>query len=367
MNQKNYCIIMAGGVGSRFWPMANVDCPKQFIDIMGTGESMLQSTFHRMERICPRENIIIVTGRADCERVRQQIPDLLSYQVLGEPIRRGTAPCIAYAAAVVGSLCEEANIIVTPSDHAIFNTDRYVEDMEQALAVIERHDWIVTMGVQPTNPNTKYGYIQFGEEAALPEQKNLHDVVTFTEKPPVEMARQFIMSGEFMWNTGILIWRYQVLKQAYQQYLPGVAQLFFGNAELGTAAVDGSTAAAELDRRYSICESISTDFGIMEKADNVYVVAAAFGWSDVETWDSLYETCGKDPNGNVMLTGNVFAYDVKNCVVHLPQDKTAVLQGLDGYIVAADDNLVMVCRRDQEERTVKFQSDVELRKLRSKS
>ena len=366
MRPNTYCIIMAGGTGSRFWPMASTEHPKQFLDIMGTGESMLQTTFHRMERICPRENIIIVTSRNDVPAVHAQIPGLSAHQVLGEPIRRGTAPCVAYAASIIGELCDDATIVVTPSDHAIFGIERYAENIDQAVETAISHDWIITVGVAPTNPNTKYGYIQYAEERSLPGVANLHKVVTFTEKPPADMARQFIQTGEFMWNAGILVWRHKIVKAAFETFLPGVANIFFGNHETGQHGIGTGSSPDVVERAYSVCESISIDFGILEKAENVHVMEASFGWSDVETWDSLYDTCNKDTNGNVILGGNVFTYDVHNTVVHMPDtDHTVVLDGLDGYIVAADQTTLMVCRRDQEERIVKFRSDVEFRKLRN--
>lgn len=346
---------MAGGYGSRFWPICKANNPKQFIDILGNGRSMLQTTFERFERICPRENIIIVTGELYADRVREQIKGLATHQVLSEPTRRNTAPCIAYAASIIYSINPKANVIVTPSDHAIFGQEQFDHDIEQALAITDKHDYIVTIGLRPNNPNTKYGYIQFAEEPALDNVKNLHKVVTFTEKPPYEMAKQFIATGEFFWNSGIFVWKLATLRKAYRAFLPNVAKNFF--------SIKPDTPGMELDRIYSLSEAISVDFGIMEHADNVYVLEAAFGWSDVESWDSLYNTCPHDDRGNGMVSGNVFAYDVSNTVVHIPHDKTIILQGLDNYIVAGDDKTLLVCRRDQEERIVKYASDVELAEL----
>lgn len=346
---------MAGGYGSRFWPICKANNPKQFIDILGNGQSMLQATFQRFENICPRENIIIVTGELYADRVRQQIKGLASYQVLSEPTRRNTAPCIAYAAAVIYHLNPKANIIVTPSDHAIFGQENFERDINQALALTEKSDHIVTIGVRPTNPNTKYGYIQFAEEPAFPKADNIHKIITFTEKPPVEMARQFIATGEFFWNAGIFIWRLTTLRRAYRTYLPNIAKSYF--------SLRSDTPAIEVDRIYSLSEAISVDFGIMEHADNVYVLEASFGWSDVESWDSLYDTCRRDSDGNSLISGNVFAYDVHNTIVHLPSNRTVILQGLADYIVAGDENTLLVCRRDQEERLAKFASDVELAEL----
>ena len=346
---------MAGGYGSRFWPICKANNPKQFIDILGNGQSMLQATFQRFENICPRENIIIVTGELYADRVRQQIKGLAPYQVLSEPTRRNTAPCIAYAASVIYHLNPKANIIVTPSDHAIFGQENFERDINQALALTEKSDHIVTIGVRPTNPNTKYGYIQFAEEPAFPKADNIHKIITFTEKPPVEMARQFIATGEFFWNAGIFIWRLSTLRRAYRTYLPNIAKSYF--------SLRSDTPAIEVDRIYSLSEAISVDFGIMEHADNVYVLEASFGWSDVESWDSLYDTCRRDSDGNSLISGNVFAYDVHNTIVHLPSNRTVILQGLADYIVAGDENTLLVCRRDQEERLAKFASDVELSEL----
>ena len=356
-NEHTWVIIMAGGLGSRFWPISNTDSPKQFIDVLGTGRTMLQLTFERYERLCRRDRIIIVTGEPYVRQVHEQVPSLLPYQVLSEPLRRNTAPCIAYAAAVISQMDPKATIIVSPSDHAIFSEDRFAADMEQAVATVQEHDWIITLGAQPVRPDTSYGYIQFKDTPSLPGADNLHKVVTFTEKPPVEMARQFIASGEFFWNAGIFVWTLDVLRSAYQAFLPAVYESF---SSLGIC-----TPRETLERVYSTCESVSVDHGIMEKASNVHVLAASFGWSDVETWDSLYSVSKHDGEGNAVLGGNVFVYDTKNSIVVMPNEssKTVVLEGLDGYIVAANEDTLMVCRRDREEMVFRFASDVELKKL----
>ena len=354
MNRNNYCIIMAGGTESRFWPMSNYSNPKQFIDIFGNGKSMLQTTFERFERICPKENIIIVTGESNAEQVRQQIPDLLDYQVLSEPLRRNTAPCVAYAASIIQELNPQANVIVTPSDHAIINDDLFVQNINKAIEITTQHNWIVTMGVKPAHPNTKYGYIQFAENASLAEVPNLHKVVTFTEKPPIEMAIQFLLTGEFFWNAGIFIWSLPVLIEAYRTYLPSIAETVFG--------LSSESSNEEILSTYSQIDPISIDNGIMEKAGNVYVMEADFGWSDVETWDSLYQNCPKDTAGNAIAKGNVLLYDCKDCVVHIPNRQTVILQGLEDYIVTANDEVLMVCRKDQEHTIPKYASDYDLLK-----
>ena len=355
LNKHTWCVIMAGGLGSRFWPISSTDNPKQFIDVMGVGKSMLQLTFARFEKICPRQNIVIVTGERYVDSVRKQIPSLLPYQVLAEPMRRNTAPCVAYAAAVIGQIDPEATLIVSPSDHAIFHEDKFIADIQQAVHTVSLRKWIITLGAQPTRPDTSYGYIQFNEKPSLPRALNLHKAVTFTEKPPVEMARQFIASGEFYWNAGIFVWSLPVLRQAYEKHLPAIADSFFA---LGIA-----TPWEELERVYSLCEPISVDNGIMEKADNVHVLAASFGWSDVETWDSLYDVSMHDNDGNAIISGNVFTYDSHNNLVLVSEDKNVILEGLDGYIVAAGADTLMICRRKNEDLIFRFASDVELKKM----
>lgn len=353
LNKDNFCIIMAGGFGSRLWPMSMSNSPKQFIDILGTGESMLQATFRRFEQVCPRENIYVVTGNKYTEQVLEQIPGLPAEQVLGEPARRNTAPCVAYAAAVIASHNPHANIIVTPADHAIFQEENFVRDLVHVMEITANSDRIVTLGARATNPETKYGYIQFS--TVQDSVSRLRKVVTFTEKPPVEVAKEFIASGEFFWNMGIFGWNVATLTKVYERHLPKLFQWFFHpNSDLK---------ALEVNRIYSVCESVSVDVGIMEKADNVYVLESSFGWSDVETWDSLYNTVTHDAEGNAEVSGQVFAYDTHNTVVHLPSHMKAVLQGLDDYIVASNDKVLMVCRRDQEEQIAKFASDVELQMI----
>ncbi|MBQ2508459.1 MAG: mannose-1-phosphate guanylyltransferase [Bacteroidales bacterium] len=357
MNRNNFCIIMAGGFGSRFWPLCDTANPKQFIDILGNGQSMLQNTFHRYAQVCPRENIIIVTAEGYGKRVHDQIPDLQRYQVLEEPMRRNTAPCVAWAASVIEGINPNANIIVTPSDHAIFGDRMFQEKMNKAVDAVNRFDWIVTVGVRPTNPNTKYGYIQFAESPSCQDMPDLHKVITFTEKPPIEMARQFIQTGEFFWNAGIFVWRLEVMREAFKCYLPSVYESMHN--------LGADPDREQLLQCYTRLDNISIDYGIIEKADNVHVLEADFGWSDVETWELLYNASIKDPDGNAIVSGDVMTYDVKNCVVNAPGVKqTLVLQGLDGYIVTASKDVLMVCRRDQQSDITRFATDYELRKHR---
>lgn len=356
-NPNNFCIIMAGGFGSRFWPTCSLTKPKQFLDLLGTGESMIQNTFRRFETICPRENILIVTTKTHEAQVRRQIPDLADYQVLCEPFRRNTAPCIAYAAAIIGGINPNANVVVTPSDHAIFGEQDFRQNLDDAIRMVDMHDWIVTLGAKPVNPNIQYGYIQFREAEIRGTTSRLHKAITFVEKPPIDMACQFIASGEFLWNAGIFVWRLPVLIEAYRKYLPQLVSFF-------DLTLD--TPAKHLRELYTQAENISVDYGIIEKADNVYVMEADFGWSDVETWDSLHLAKLKDDNGNAIASGRVLTYDTHNCVVHLNPEKYAVIQGLDNYIVAAGTDTLLICPRDQEEQIYKYASDIELLKMKDK-
>lgn len=358
-NPNNFCIIMAGGFGSRFWPICSLSRPKQFIDLLGSGVSMIEDTFRRFEAICPRENIIIVTLRDHEPMVRELIPGLADYQVLCEPFRRNTAPCVAYAAAVINSINPNANIVVTPSDHAIFGEEAFRSNLLEAIDMADRYDRIITMGARPVNPNIKYGYIQFratdrnaDTAPAAKESRLIHKAITFTEKPPIEMALQFIRSGEFLWNAGIFVWRLPVLMEAYRRFLPAIADSFF--------ALGADTPFEQLRSVYEQAETISVDYGIIEKADNVYVMEAQFGWSDVETWNSLYLAADKDADGNAMASGNVMAYNSHNCVFHLPPDKFATIQGLDNYIVAQGRDELLICPRQNEDLIFKFAADVEL-------
>lgn len=351
---------MAGGFGSRFWPLCSINEPKQFIDTMGTGESMIQSTFRRFEAICPRENIIIVTTKAHESLLRKQIANLAEYQVLCEPFRRNTAPCIAYAASIINQINPNANIIVTPSDHAVFGEEDFKRNILDAVNVVNSLDWIVTIGARPINPNIKYGYIQFREGNLQITSSRIKKAIAFVEKPPFDMACQFIASGEFLWNAGIFVWRLPVLMEAFRKHLPLIAENFF--------ELTMETTSRRLRELYTHCESISVDYGIIEKADNVYVLESDFGWSDVETWESLHMALPHDETGNAIASGHIKTYDSKNCIVHLSNDKYAVIQGLDNYIIAAGSDTLLICRRDQEEQLLKFSSDIEqMKSLRTEN
>ncbi len=341
---------MAGGTSSRFWPLCNANHAKQFIDIMGTGETMLQSTFRHYSAVCEKDHIIIVTTVSMRNQVQRQIPGLKPYQILCEPQRRNTAPCVAFAAAVIRRLNPEANIIVSPSDHAIFNEEAFEDNLKVALEVASRHDWIVTLGAPPTNPTTSYGYIQYDLSAASVDASQIHKVITFTEKPPIEMAKQFIASGEFLWNTGIYVWRLPVLLKAYEDYLPAIAESF--------SSLSFDMPQEQLERVYETADTISIDYGIMEKAQNVYCLPAAFGWSDVETWDSLYDVQSKDANGNAYASGKTLFYDSRNTLVHVPEDVVAIVDGLDNYLVSSANGVLLITPREHSDMLIRFSGDV---------
>ena len=356
MNKNNYCIIMAGGIGSRFWPLSRVKRPKQFIDILGTGETLLQMTFKRFEALCPQENIYIVTSRMYKELVVEQLPMINPECVITEPLRRNTAPCIAYANAKIKQKNPNAKIVVAPSDHLILNQEEFKKKIEIGFSMVENNDVLITLGIEPTYPNTGFGYIQYTEDEKLSEE--VKKVKLFTEKPEYEMALQFIKSGDFLWNAGIFIWSLNSIEKAMQQYLPEIYELFNQGTEFyNTEEEDGF-----IDVTYSACPSISIDYGLMEKASNVYVMPSSFGWSDIGTWNALYEQRDKDANTNAYVGKNVMTYEVNNCLINTPKDKLVVLQGLDDYIVVDSEDILMICKKSEEQRIKHFVTDVEVEK-----
>jgi len=345
---------MAGGIGARFWPMSRKDHPKQFIDILGTGETLIQATFNRFLKICPVENIYIVTNESYRKLVLEQLPKLNEEQVLCEPSRRNTAPCIAYANYRILQRNPEANIVVAPSDHIILKEDVFTEVILAALRASEKNNWLLTLGIQPNRPDTGYGYIQFDENKTDDIDNRIKKVKTFTEKPQLEMAKEFLASGDFLWNSGIFIWRLKTIMESFATHLPDVDQLF--SAGIGKYSTPDETVFIE--QTYAMCKNISIDYGVMEKADNVYVLSSDFGWSDLGTWGSLYETRKKDNDGNAVVGQNVMLYDSHNCIVNMPKEKLVVLQGLDGYIVVEEENTLLICRKEDEQQIRQIVNDV---------
>jgi mannose-1-phosphate guanylyltransferase len=348
---------MAGGVGSRFWPMSRSTFPKQFIDVLGVGKTLLQQTYLRFLKTCPKENIYVVTNDSYIKLVKEQLPDLADKQVLGEPQRRNTAPCIAYASYKIGKENPDANIVVAPSDHVIMDSAEFDACISQAMNFTAHRDCLVTLGIKPSRPDTGYGYIQFMEDAGASET-NLCKVKTFTEKPDLDMAKFFLQSGEFLWNSGIFIWNFKSILKAFEEFLPEMHTLFTG----GNQNYNTASEVEFIKKAYALCTNISIDIGILEKAQNVYVLPADFGWSDLGTWGSLYDHIQKDVHQNAVVGNNVMLYESTNCVVNVPKNKLVVLQGLDDYIVVESDSILLVCKKQDEQQIRQFVSDVKLAK-----
>lgn len=345
---------MAGGIGARFWPMSRTNQPKQFIDILGTGETLIQQTFKRFERVCPKENIFIVTNEIYRDLVKTQLPTIKDEQIICEPARRNTAPCIAYANYRILQINPDANIVVAPSDHIILKEDTFIEVINAALKATKENDWLLTLGIKPSRPDTGYGYIQFNDQVTLTTDVRIKKVKTFTEKPVLEMAESFLQSGDFLWNAGIFVWSLKSIMQAFENFLPEIDLIF----KDGIKYYNTRNEENFIKNAYTICKNISIDYGVMEKADNVYVLSSEFGWSDLGTWGSLYETREKDDNANTIVGKNVMTYDTKNCIINMPKEKLVVLQGLDDYIVAEDDNILLVCKKSEEQQIRQFVNDV---------
>ena len=349
---------MAGGVGSRFWPMSRTTKPKQFIDVLGMGKTLIQLTFDRLIKICPAENIIVVTNENYVELVRQQLPMIDAENILSEPSRRNTAPCIAYAAHRIKSYDPDATMIVCPSDHIIFDEDSFVEHIQSAADAARKNNWLMTLGIMPTRPDTGYGYIQYIDGEKVYDDIRIKKVKTFTEKPQLELAKEFIKSGDFLWNSGVFIWTVKSIIDALDKYVPDMNALF----EKGRKIYRTIDEADFIYQTYMLCKNISIDYAVMENADNVYVVASDFGWSDLGTWGSLYENRQRDQYGNAVVGKNVMIYDSKNCLVHMPQDKMVLLQGLEDYIVVESDGILLICRREDEQEIKQMVTSVRLDK-----
>jgi mannose-1-phosphate guanylyltransferase len=349
---------MAGGVGSRFWPMSRSNYPKQFLDVLGTGKTLLQQTFSRFLHLCPKENIFIVTNADYKDLVNEQIKDLDQNNILLEPSRKNTAPCIAYASYKIACRNPNAITVVAPSDHLILNEHEFVAAIRSCYKKAEAEDCLMTLGITPTRPDTGYGYIQFRESDKKEEDSEIKKVKTFTEKPDLEMAKSLLQSGDFLWNSGIFIWSVKSIIESFTRYSP----------ELASAFADGKNQYytpdenAFINRAYTDCKNISIDYAVMEKANNVYVRVSEFGWSDLGTWSSLYEHIVQDENKNAIVGKNVMLYDSKNCIVNVPKTKLVVLHGLEGYIVVESDNILLVCRKEDEQNIRMFVNDVKVSK-----
>lgn len=354
MNKNRYALIMAGGVGSRFWPVSRTEFPKQFIDFFGVGKTLIQSTYERFLSICLPQNIFIVTNEAYVDLIEEQLPNISNNQILAEPMMRNTAPCIAYGSMKITELNPNAVIVVAPSDHTIANQPAFINAIEQAMDTASKSDSLITLGIKPNRPDTGYGYIQY-EEETLEESSDIHKVKTFTEKPNLELAKSFLQSGDFLWNAGIFIWSADAINRAFQKHLPDMHEIFSG----GKTVYNTDGEKAFIANSYQLCTNISIDFGIMEKANNVYVLPSDFGWSDLGTWASIYEMAEKDYVGNAVIPSEqVMMYDSSNCMVNVPKEKLVILQGMHDYIVAESNNILLICKRAEEQNVKNIVADV---------
>ena len=350
-NKNTYVAIMAGGIGSRFWPVSRVGHPKQFLDILGVGRSLIQQTFDRFTRLVPAENIYIVTANEYLDICRQQLPQLPPENVIGEPFRKNTAPCIAYISFKLQQLDPEASLIIAPADHLILQEDKFLEVCGEALQFVNERQALLTIGIKPTYPNTGYGYIQHEDTEAAP---GVYKVKTFTEKPNLELAKTFLASGDFLWNSGIFIWKVQNGLHAFQQFMPEMYEIFAAEADKMNTAEEKSA----IDSIYPQCPNTSIDFGVMEKANNVYVIPSSFGWSDLGTWNSAWENMEKDYFENAVAGQKVIVFDSTKCVVHVPDEKLVVLQGLEDYIVADTRDVLLICRKEKEQAIKEYVAEV---------
>lgn len=347
--ENTYCVIMAGGVGSRFWPMSTPEFPKQFHDVLGIGKTLIRMTFERVLPICKAENILVVTNSRYKNQVKEELPELDENQILGEPMLRNTAPCLAYANFWIAKQNPEANIIVLSADQIISNEIQFLQDLNIALNAASSGDHIVTLGIKPSEPNTGYGYIQF-EDIAYYDEPRLKKVKTFTEKPDLEHAEKFVASGEFFWNAGIFIWSLKTIQEAFQKHLPDVFDLF--NEEPEVYGTDAEKSF--IDRIYPTCQNISIDYGILEKSEDVLVVLSDFGWSDLGTWGSVYQHLCHDEHQNAIGKSKVKLYESSGNVVRVSSNMQAVIQGLEGYIVVESQGNLLICKKDQQQRIKEF-------------
>jgi mannose-1-phosphate guanylyltransferase len=349
---------MAGGVGTRFWPMSTTQHPKQFLDILGTGSTLLQDTYKRMLKVCKKENIYIVTSTSYEELVATQLPSLPKENILCEPSRRNTAPCVAYASYKIHKRDPDAITVVAPSDHLIKKEETFIKAIKSCFEKAEKEDCLITLGIKPTRPDTGYGYIQYVESDVEEVDKRIFKVKTFTEKPDHEMANFFLKSGDFLWNSGIFSWSTKSIIKALEKHDPELANIFKDGWEFYNTDKEKWF----IKDAYNNCKNISIDYSVMEKAKNVYVRASIFGWSDLGTWGSLYTHIPKDKQHNALVGKNIITYDCNNCIVQVPKDKLVVLQGLEDYIVVESEGVLMICKKQDEQQIRNFVNDVKVNK-----
>lgn len=349
-DQNNHLVIMAGGIGSRFWPMSTPEKPKQFIDVLGCGRTLLQLTVDRFKDICNAENIWVVTSADYVDIVREQLPEVPEENILKEPCRRNTAPCIAYVSWRIKSKCPHANIVVSPSDHIVMNPLEFRRVVNSCLDFVGESDAIITLGMKPNRPETGYGYIQADLSASSVRNKEIFRVDSFREKPDLQTAERYIQKNNYFWNAGIFIWNVSTIVNAFRVYQPAIAEIFES-----MLLYYGTAKEQELiNEKFPQCENISVDYAIMEKVEEIFVFPANFGWSDLGTWGSLQEHVNHDAYGNACIGNNIKVYDTHNCMIHTTQEKKVVVQGLDGYIVAEKDNTLLICKLSEEQRIKQF-------------
>ena len=350
---SNHLVIMAGGIGSRFWPMSTADNPKQFIDVLGVGKSLLQLTVERFKNLVAAENIWVVTNQKYADIVRHQLPTMPEGNILCEPCRRNTAPCIAYVSWRIKSKDPKANIVVTPSDHIVMDIPEFQRVIKECMKFTSETDAIVTLGMRPNRPETGYGYIQADLSTASLRNKEVFRVDSFREKPDLQTAQEYIKKNNYFWNAGIFIWNVNTIVNAFRIYQPTTAKIFES-----MLPIYGTEKEQEIiNERFPECESISVDYAIMEKAEEIFVCPADFGWSDLGTWGSLHEQSKKDLYGNVCIGSDINIFESHNCIVHTVQEKKVVVQGLDGYIVAENGNTLLICKLSEEQRIKQFSGE----------
>ena len=340
MNKNYYAVIMAGGVGSRFWPVSTPENPKQFHDMLGTGQSLIQNTFSRLEKLIPKENILIATNERYKNLVLEHLPHVNENQVLLEPAMRNTAPCILYSALKIKNLNENAVMVVAPSDHFIENEEEFVKNIKIAFDVCEKQDILMTLGIKPSNPNTGYGYIQFEDSA-----KAIKKVKNFTEKPNLKTAKQFLKQGDYLWNAGIFIWSVKSIIKSFENSLGEMCTLF----NTGNSYWNTKDERVFIENNYGKAENISIDYGIMEKAENVYILPVDFGWNDLGTWGSLFEKLPKDMNNNAIVNAeSVFVNSTGNIIL-TQKGKKVIVQGLSNFIIVETENTILILPKSDEQ------------------
>ncbi len=339
---------MAGGVGSRFWPMSTPEKPKQFIDVLGTGRTLLQLTADRFTGICPPENVWVVTAEKYRDIVKEQLPEVSDDHILLEPCMRNTAPCIAYVSWKIKKRYPEANLVVSASDHIVTDVEEFVRVIRKGLEFTGSEDRILTLGMKPTRPETGYGYIKMEREAL--GEGEIRKVEGFKEKPDRMTAEKYLREGGYTWNSGIFLWSVSTVEKAFRSYQPKMSALFDSLEDYFYTEKEREI----IGQKFPDCEKISVDYAIMEHAQNIYVFPADFGWSDLGTWGSLYELSGKDKEGNAIIGERVKMVECRDCIVHLSGEHQIVLQGLEGYIVAEQNGVILICRKEEEQRIKEF-------------